>query len=266
MDENKDFTNGEFEEEDAGMVIRAESIEIEEAKGEAASEDAAEAQEGQADKKKKDPMREILEWVVCIALALVLTFTMKAFLFDVVVVDGPSMQSTLQNGDRLILTKIGYTPARGDIVVLDAHYKAREAYFETRRATDADFGAFDEFSAVYLQRSRAKSLGIEKKYYVKRIIALEGDTVDIDPIAGTVTVNGEVLEEAYLDENTITPLGYGMQYPYTVEPGCVFVMGDNRAQSLDSRYSELGTVPAEAVSGKVTLRLLPITKFGGLYE
>lgn len=265
MDNNNEFLDNENEEEEAELVIRADSIEIEE-EGSLAEMSVVEAGDADKKKQKKDPMREILEWIVCIALALVLTFTIKAFLFDIVVVDGSSMVSTLQNGERLLLSKIGYTPERGDIVVLDAHYKTRETYFAMRRDTDADFGAFDEFSAVYLQRSRAKSLGIDKKYYVKRIIAMEGDTVDIDPIAGTVTVNGEVLEEPYLDENMITPLGYGMQYPYTVEEGHVFVMGDNRTNSLDSRYSDLGAVPEEAVTGKVTLRLLPITKFGGVYD
>ncbi len=266
MEENRQFDNNDFEEEQSGMVFHADSVEIEEAEEakEATDNDVIDMQEDVP--AKKDPMREILEWVVCIALALVLTFAIKAFLFDFVVVDGQSMYSTLEHGDRLVLTKIGFEPERGDIVVLDAHYKARGVYFESRRELGEDISAFDEFVTVNLKRREAKQKGIDKLYYVKRVIALPGDVVDIDPIAGTVSVNGEVLNEAYLDENVITPLGYGMRYPYTVEDGHVFVMGDNRTNSLDSRYSDVGTVPVEALSGKVTLRIWPLDVLGGVYE
>ena len=263
--EIKAFENDEFEENEAGMIIRAESIEIIEDEDEENTKPVVqtEAAEDDAENPKKSPMREVLEWVVCIALALVLTFVIKSFLFDFVVVDGQSMQHTLMHGERLVLRKIGYSePERGDVIVLDANYKAREAYFQQRRDMGEDFGAFDEFWAVYMQRSRAKSLGIDKLYYVKRVIAVEGDVIDIDPIAGTVTVNGEVIDEPYLDENMITPLGYGMQYPYTVEAGHVFVMGDNRTISKDSRYSDVGAVPEEAVTGKVGLRIWPLNKLG----
>ena len=77
-----------------------------------------------------------------------------------------------------------------------------------------------------------------------------------------LTINGEVLDEPYLEENEITPLGHGMQYPYTVEEGHVFVMGDNRTNSKDSRYFDVGTVPEEAVCGKVNFRIWPLTKMG----
>ncbi len=266
MEENREFDNNELEEELEGVVFHADSVEIEEVEEAKAPESAEiELQEDEVPA-KKDPMREILEWVVCIALALVLTFVIKAFLFDFVVVDGQSMYSTLEHGDRLVLTKLGYEPKRGDIVVLDAHYKARDFYFDSRRELGEDISAFDEFVTVNLKRREAKARGIDELFYVKRVIALPGDTVDIDPIAGTVSVNGEVLEETYLDENVITPLGYGMRYPYTVEEGCVFVMGDNRANSLDSRYSDVGTVPIEAVSGKVAFRVWPLDAIGGVYE
>ena len=182
--ENKnEYNPNEFEEEEAGMIIRADYIEAEVVEEEetAKPEPVFESLEEKPkkEKQKKDPMREILEWVVSIAIALALTFLIKSYLFDFVVVDGQSMFSTLEHGERLILTKLGYEPVRGDIIVLDAHYKSRQTYFDNRRAADASFGAFDEFSAIYLQRSRARSLGIDKKYYVKRVIALEGDTVDI---------------------------------------------------------------------------------------
>ncbi len=271
--ENKnEFSANEFEEE-AGMIIRADYIESEVTEEELETDqpvvtDIVLELSPKKDKKKqkKDPMKEILEWVISIVIAVVLTFFIKSYLFDFVVVDGQSMFSTLEHGERLVLTKLGYEPEIGDIIVLDAHYKARQVYFSNRRAEDDGFGKLDEFASVYLQRKHARNLGINKKYYVKRVIALAGDTVDIDPYDGTVRVNGTVIEEPYLDEGIKTPLGHGMEYPYTVEDGHVFVMGDNRANSLDSRYSDLGAVPLEAVSGKVSFRILPFNKFGGLYD
>ena len=275
MEENKNGfeqepENNEDEIEEAGMVIRADYIEEEPETVEAEivseadmpkKEEEEEEPTGKG-KKKKDPMREILEWVLAIALAFVLTFVLKTFVFDIVLVNGSSMESTLQNGERLFMFKMGYKPQRGDIVVLDAHYKAREAYFDMRRADDPSFNGFDEFVTLRLQGKRAKSIGIDELHYVKRVIALEGDVVDIRT-DGSVWVNGEKLEETYLDEGLTTPRGSGIQYPYTVEQGHVFVMGDNRHNSTDSRYDTLGAVPVEALYGKVLIRLW---SFESVYE
>ena len=98
---------------------------------------------------------------------------------------------------------------------------------------------------------------------VKRIIATGGDTVDIDPVTGDVSVNGEVLDEPYINE-TIDVLEHmgDLTYPQTVPEGCVFVMGDNRNASTDSRDSRLGMVDERYILGHVQSVVFPISDFG----
>ncbi|OLA34852.1 MAG: signal peptidase I [Faecalibacterium prausnitzii] len=98
------------------------------------------------------------------------------------------------------------------------------------------------------------------KPLVKRVIAKGGDTVSIDYATGTVAVNGEVLQEDYIAEPTY--LGYDVQFPYTVPEGTVFVMGDNRNQSLDSRSTYVGCIDERDILGKVLVCFMPFTDFG----
>ena len=152
----------------------------------------------------------VLEWyeaLISAALVLVLVFSL---FFRIIQVDGESMVPTLQNGDKLIVWGAGYEPQRGDVVIVDSY----TAY---------------------------------GKPLVKRVIAKGGDTISIDYETGTVTVNGEVLQEDYIAEPTY--LGYDVEFPYTVPEGCVFVLGDYRTQSEDSR--DFGPVPLEDVQAKV---------------
>ena len=137
--------------------------------------------------------QNLLEWyeaLISAALVLVLIFS---FFFRIIQVDGSSMVPTLVNGDKLIVWGAGYTPQRGDVVIVDSY---------------TSYG----------------------KPLVKRVIAKGGDTVSIDYATGTVAVNGEVLQEDYIAEPTY--LGYDVQFPYTVPEGTVFVMGDNRKQEI----------------------------------
>ena len=100
---------------------------------------------------------------------------------------------------------------------------------------------------------------------VKRIIATGGDTIDIDPVTGDVLVNGEVLDEPYIAEkiNTLEKMG-DMTYPQTVPEGCVFVMGDNRNYSTDSRWSQLGMVDERYILGHVLSVVYPFSEFGSV--
>ena len=158
--------------------------------------------------------------MISAALVLVLIFS---FFFRIIQVDGSSMVPILVNGDKLIVWGAGYTPQRGDVVIVDSY---------------TSYG----------------------KPLVKRVIAKGGDTVSIDYATGTVAVNGEVLQEDYIAEPTY--LGYDVTFPYTVPEGTVFVMGDNRNQSLDSRSTYVGCIDERDILGRVLLCFMPFTDFG----
>lgn len=161
--------------------------------------------------------------LVYLLAAILLLFLL---FFRIVIVSGPSMNNTLVDGDYLLLlsSSLYGDPQQGDIVVASKNaYKNGEPI-------------------------------------VKRVIATEGQTVCIDFIAGTVSVDGEVLVEDYT--LTATNLEEGTKFPLTVEPGCVFVMGDNRNQSLDSRSPEIGQIDTREILGKAIFLFLPGTNKG----
>ena len=165
----------------------------------------------------------ILEWYEALISAALVLVLIFSFFFRIIQVDGSSMVPTLVNGDKLIVWGAGYEPQRGDVVIVDSY----TAY---------------------------------GKPLVKRVIAKGGDTVSIDYATGTVAVNGEVLQEDYIAEPTY--LGYDVQFPYTVPEGTVFVMGDNRNQSLDSRSTYVGCIDERDILGKVLVCFMPFTDFG----
>lgn len=202
--------------------------------------------------KKFNLAKEIWEWIYTLAIAIVIAMLIKGFIFDIVRVDGSSMFPTLVNNDRLIVTKLGYTPKQGDIVILDSEYKNREEYFD-KLALSKDKEELSWFEKFIAQGSMPDEL--EKKYYVKRVIAMEGQTVDL--VDGKVYVDGSLLDEPYY-KGTTSSIDPTVEFPLTVEEGCVFVMGDNRPNSKDSRSSELGTVPVEAILGKSQVRIWPL--------
>ncbi len=167
--------------------------------------------------------RSILEWYEALISAVVILVLVFSFALRIIQVEGESMEKTLYQGQRLIVWGAGYTPERGDVVIVDSY---------------TSYG----------------------RPLVKRVIALGGDTVDIDFDTGTVQVNGEVLEEPYLSEPTW--LSYDVDFPITVPEGTVFLMGDNRNNSLDSRSSKVGCIDNRDILGKVLLRFMPFEDFG----
>lgn len=139
-----------------------------------------------------------------------------------VTISGESMLPTFENGDKVLTRKVNYTPERGDIVVINTEKHPRTL--------------------------------------IKRIIAISGDVIDIDFEAGEVRINGNLLDEPYIYEPTHERENEEIVYPLTVPDGYVFVMGDNRNHSIDSR--QIGCVPAEDIDGEVFWQYMPINKFG----
>lgn len=175
--------------------------------------------------KNKDSLSGIYDIVSIIATAFVAVAFAFIFIFRTVGVVGTSMYPTLDNGERIILSAFSFTPESGDIVVTC---------------------------------QPSKSTVIED-VLVKRIIATAGQTVDIDFESGTVYVDGQALDEPYVNEPTYRREDF--YAPVTVPEGYVFVMGDNRNHSTDSRDSRVGLIREEYVLGEALFRMLPFGKF-----
>ena len=164
---------------------------------------------------------------------VLLTFT---YVLGIAVVRGESMLNTLSDGDKVIVSLIYNKPEQGDIVVLNSDRRV----------------VFDEDGSALEQQGTGQRI-------VKRIIAVEGQKLDIDFSAGVVYVDGERVREPYL-ELGLTHFdegGFTGRYPIIIPENCVFVMGDNRSVSKDSRSGDIGLVPVDCIVGKVLLRLLP---------
>jgi len=171
-------------------------------------------------------LSEIYDWIQCLVSALLICVLVFVFFVRMIDVVGYSMEPTLNDGDKVIISNLFYTPKSGDIVVL-----------------------------------RLESF--RKEPIVKRIIATEGQTVDIDFERGIVYVDGKAVEEDYIAEATYTRLDfYG---PVTVPEGKVFVMGDNRNNSTDSRDDRIGFVDERYIMGKVYWIVFPFKDFGSVY-
>lgn len=173
----------------------------------------------------------IFEWVEMVVLSACLILLLFTFVLRPARVDGNSMQETLHNGEMLLISDIAYKPQRGDILV------------------------FQKINSTH------------PAPIVKRVIATEGESVDIDFDTWTVTVtdvNGEahVLEESYRKLATDARVTSNLEYPVKVGKGQLFVMGDNRNHSLDSRSSAIGLVDENEVIGKVLFRFFPFNKIG----
>ena len=176
--------------------------------------DEASAKNKKKEKRGKLSVFEVFEAIIGALVVITVIFT---FFFRVFKVDGPSMKPTLQHNDRVIVSTVGYEPQKGDVVVIS-------------ETADLD------------------------EPIVKRVIAVGGDTVDINFTTGVVTVNGT--EEDYSDE--LTSQQFDIAFPITVPEGSVFVLGDNRANSLDSRSTRVGCVDERFIVGKVLGRVFPL--------
>ena len=176
------------------------------------------------EERPKSPLREALGMVVYMGIVLGVTFLIITYVGQRTHVSGDSMKNTLNDGDHLIVDKITYRmrePVRYDIIVFPFRYK-------------------------------------ENTFYIKRIIGLPGETVQI--AGGEIYIDGEVLKESYGREMIRDP---GMaESPIQLEEDEYFVLGDNRNESSDSRDPSVGVIHRDEIVGRAWLRIWPLNKFG----
>ena len=168
--------------------------------------------------------KEIYEWIQCLITALIICVVLFVFFIRVIDVSGTSMNPTLQNGDKMLVSNLFYKPKAGDVVVFK-----KDSY---------DPG----------------------KALVKRVIATEGQEINMDFDKGIVYIDGEPIEEDYIAELTRNKLDF--IGPKTVPEGCVFVMGDNRNMSTDSRKAEIGMVDSRLILGRAYGVIFPLSEIG----
>lgn len=200
--------------------------------------------------KEKSLVREIFEWVVCLLIAFVIAILVRYYLFTPTLVKQTSMTPTILDGERVLINRVVRTfnlPLyRGDIIT-----------FEKPVRTNDGCGVYDERHGLW-DFFLHDVIEVTKVSFIKRVIGLAGDHVEIKD--GNVYVNDQKLSEVYLN-GVKTPIT-GEYHDIVVPEGYIFVMGDNRNGSSDSR--EFGCIPLEKVEGRVTYRIWPLTKFGAI--
>ena len=166
-------------------------------------------------------VRELYDWIYCLLFALIVCVILFAFVFHVIDVVGSSMVPTLHNGDKMLVSGLFYKPKAGDVVV----FKKKE---------------YDPNKAL-----------------VKRVIATEGQEINMDFANGIVYIDGEAIAEPYINELTYNKLDF--IGPKTVPEGCVFVMGDNRNASVASRKREIGMLDTRLILGRAYAVIYPLS-------
>ena len=167
--------------------------------------------------------RENYDWYFCLLVALIICVLLFMFVVRVIDVVGTSMNPTLFNGDKMLVSGLFYKPHVGDIVVFKK----------------------DEYDP--------------NKALVKRVIAVEGQEINMDFDNGIVYIDGQAISEPYIMEPTTKKLDF--IGPKTVPKGCVFVMGDNRNASMDSRVTEIGMLDTRLILGKAYFVIYPLSDF-----
>jgi signal peptidase I len=168
-------------------------------------------------------VRELYDWVESAMLAVACMLLIFTFAARMISVDGISMQDTLRHGERVISSRIAFTPKTGDIIVVTMP-------------------------------------GFNLDPLVKRVIATGGQEIDIDFSLGIVYVDGMALSEPYIKEPTYNR--FDMEFPQIVPPGHVFIMGDNRNSSWDSRSTQIGMIDQRYILGRVLCRVAPLDRMG----
>lgn len=185
---------------------------------------------------KSGPAESVFEWIEVIATAVIAVVVIFSLLFRVATIEGDSMKNTLYDNEKIIISNFLYEPEQGDIVVI------------SRNIDNSADSQTDGNGPI-----------------IKRVIAVEGQTVDIDFETGTVSVDGKALKEDYISTPTLDQSE--VEFPVTVSKGCIFVLGDNRAVSLDSRSAAIGDngmIDKRYVLGHAVFRIFPFNRIGRL--
>ena len=212
--------------------------------------------------KLSDRAKDIIEWIICILVAFVLALLIRYFIGTPTIVKQPSMYPTLQQNQRLILNRWSRTikemPKRGDIITFQAPSKI--SYTPSEYDSNNVVAKYENDPTNWFSKFVFYFLEINKESYIKRVIGLPGDHIQI--MDGKVYINGEEFDEPYLQENVTTNINPENEqfYDLIVPENCVFVMGDNRDHSTDSR--SFGCIPFEKIEGKVWIRFWPFNLFG----
>ena len=191
---------------------------------------------GETVEEKEESLKDfVFDWIEVLVHAIIVVVICFSFIFRIATIDGPSMMDTLIDGERVIITNLFYEPKVGDIVVISRN-----------------------------KENSVNTMNNSNTPIIKRIIATEGQTVDIDFVEGIVYVDGVALDEPYT--RTATNRKYDTDFPVTVDEGCVFVLGDNRKDSIDSRDSSIGMIDTRYILGHAVFRVFPLNKMGKIDE
>ena len=210
---------------------------------------------------KLDPrIKEALEWVYCIIIAVVLALIFRYYVGTPTIVKQVSMYPTLENNQRLWLNRIDRTmkkmPEKGDIITFEAPSKKTYSISEIDQSNPIakyEYEPKNIFSKFFYY-----VVEVSKESYIKRVIALPGEHVQI--MDGKVFINGEQLQEDYLQDGVLTTCRENEFSDFIVPENCVFAMGDNRNHSTDCRA--FGCIPLEKIESKVAIRIWPLSLWG----
>lgn len=207
-----------------------------------------------------EKIKDILEWIFCIVIAVILALLFRYFIGTPTIVKQVSMYPTLVQDQRLWLNRWGRTtkklPERGDIITFEAPSKKQYSYSEidennpVAKYEKEPTGVWNKFVYYVLE--------LGKDSYIKRVIALPGEHVEIKN--GAVYINGEKLQEDYLQDGIVTDVDDAGFSDFIVPENCVFAMGDNRNHSTDCRA--FGCIPLEKIESKVWIRIWPLNLLG----
>jgi len=206
-----------------------------------------------------DKVKNILEWIYCIVIAVIIALLIKYFVGTPTIVRMSSMFPTLEQNDRLILSRLDRTmkklPERGEIITFEA--PSNNSTGLTVKDLQNPVAKYDNEPTNWWEKFVYHILEIGKESYIKRVIALPNEHVEIKN--GKIYINDKELEEPYLSSNVITNTT-GVLSDFIVPENCVFAIGDNREGSKDCR--SFGCIPLEKIESTVVIRFWPFSKFG----